>query len=228
MKLCTRGAALLGVLALCACSVPRPLAQPPVSGADELSPSQLIAAVQADAQRIDHSKDAAERTGLLATASANAQQCVTLSPDNGGCHYVRAQLLGLTARERPVQAVALLKDMLASLKQAEGLDPTFDHAGPARLTATVLLRAPGWPLGPGDADAAVIAAQRAVDREPDYPPNLITLAQALAKTEATVRARETYEKARRAVPAWTDVTPDVATARAEWTQEVEQGVRDLR
>jgi len=136
-------------------------------------------------------------------------------------------VLGLSARERPVQAVALLKDMLASLKQAEALDPAFDHSGPARLTATVLLRAPGWPLGPGDADAALVAAQRAVDRDSAYPPNLIALAQAQAKTDATAKARATYEKARLAGSAWNSPTPDAAADRAEWQHQVEQGLHDL-
>jgi hypothetical protein len=228
MSSLTRAGALLAVLALCACTVPRPAIQAPANGAVALPPTQLIAAVQADTERIDHSQDPAERTRLLATATANAQQCLAAAADNGGCHYAWAQVLGLTARERPVQAVSLLKEMLASLKQAEALDPDFDHAGPARLSAVVLLRAPGWPLGPGDADAAVIAAQRAVERDPGYPPNLITLAQAQAKSEATAKARATYEKARLAIPAWNGESAEPAADRGEWQHEVEQGLHDLR
>jgi hypothetical protein len=224
MNASLRSLALAGVLALCACAVPRP-APPPA--AVTLPPAQLVAAVQADTDRIDRSKDPAERSRLLATATANAQQCVAEAADNGACHYAWAQVLGLTARERSMQAVALLKQMLASLKQAESLDPAFDHAGPARLTAVVLLRAPGWPLGPGDADAAVSAAQRAVEREPSYPPNLITLAQAQAKTEATAAARATFAKARGAIPAWQGAAADANADRAQWQQEVEQGLHDL-
>jgi hypothetical protein len=226
MSAMARTAALLGVLMLCGCSVPRPALPPPLTGA-ALPPPQLVAAVRADTDRIDHSKDAAERTRLLGAATANAQQCLAQAPDNGACHYAWAQVLGLTARERPVQAAALLKQMLANLKQAEALDPSFDHSGPARLTATVLLRAPGWPLGPGDADAAVIAAQRAVDAEPAYPPNLITLAQAQAKTEALAPARATYDQARVAIAAWQGVTAEAAAERVQWQQELEQGLREL-
>jgi hypothetical protein len=227
MSLIRRVAALLVLAVLCACTLPHPAAPPRLDGPGALPPSELIAAVQADVDRIDHSKDAAERTRLLATASANARQCLAQAADNGGCHYAWAQVLGLTARERPVQAASLLKDMLASLKQAEALDPGFAQAGPARLTATVLLRAPGWPLGPGDADAAVLAAQRAVDRDPDYPPNLIALAQAQAKTDATAKARATYEKARVAVAAWNAAAPDAAADRAQWQHDVERGLHDL-
>ncbi len=221
-----RATALLGVLMLCACAVPRPAAPPPAV-ATGLSASQLVSAVQEDTERIDQAADPAQRLQLLASADAKAQQCIAQASDNGACHYVRAQVLGLTARERPVQAVSLLKQMLAELKQAEALDPGFDHAGPARLTATVLLRAPGWPLGPGDADAALPAAQRAVERDALYPPNLITLAQAQAKTDASTPARATYERARGAVSAWKDATPAAAARRDGWQKQIDQGVREL-
>ena len=214
-------------LALGACAAPPVTVQPPANDTVARTPPQLVAQVQRDVERIDHSKDPLERTQVLASATADAQQCVALAPDSGACHYARAQVLGLTARERPAQALALLKDMLASLTRAEALDPAFDHAGPARLSATVLLRAPGWPLGPGDADAAVLAAQRAVEREPAYPPNLITLAQAQARADASAKARASYEQARRAVAAWGTDTPEEAADRAAWQHDVEQGLHDL-
>src|SRR3984885_11398141 len=232
-----RATAALTLLALSACTLPHPATQPTangaaVSGAAVLSPSQLVASVQHDSDLIDHSTDSAERTRLLAGATENARQCVAIAPQNGACLYAQAQVLGLMARERPTQAVARLKEMLASLTQAEALDPGFDHAGPARLSAVVLLRAPGWPLGPGDPDAALAAAQRAVDRDAAYPPNLITLAQAQAKTDATTAARATFAKARLAVQAWTgaqDNTQDqVAAARAQWQRDVDEGLRGLQ
>jgi hypothetical protein len=236
-----RAAAALTLVALGACTLPRPATQPAANGAAvsgtvaggaPLSPSQLVASVQRDSDLIDHSSDAAERTRLLAAATQNARQCVAVAPQSGACHYAQAQVLGLTARERPAQAVSRLKDMLASLRQAEALDPGFDHAGPARLSAVVLLRAPGWPLGPGDPDAAVVAAQRAVDRDAAYPPNLITLAQAQAKTEATAAARATFAQARLTVQAWTgaqaDTQDQVAAVRAEWQRDVDEGLRGLQ
>lgn len=227
MKAPVRTAMTLTVLALAGCAAPRPAAPPAPNGSITLPPDQLVALVRSDTGRIDQSKDAAERTRLLATASANAQQCVAEAPQNGDCHYEWAQVLGLTARERPVQAVALLKQMLTSLKQADALDPAFDHAGPARLTAVVLLRAPGWPLGPGDPDAALIAAQRAVAEDAVYPPNLITLAQAQAKTDAPAKARASYEQARAALASFTD-GPGALADRSQWQHDIEQGLHDLQ
>jgi len=223
-----RVAVLLTAAALSACTLPHSATKPAAAGTVALPPPQLIAAVERDTERIDHSQDSAERTGLLATATANAQQCLAQAPDSGACHYAWAQVLGLTARERPAQALALLKEMLANLARAEALDPAFDHGGPARLSAVVLLRAPGWPLGPGDADAAVLAAQRALDQDAAYPPNLITLAQAQAKTDEREAARATFAKARLAVQAWPAATAEEAAKNASWQRDVDQGSQQLR
>jgi hypothetical protein len=231
MSAAVRLVALLAVLLLGACVAPRPATAPLIEGA-ERTPLQLLAAVQSDADGIEQAKDSAQRAQLLAAATLSAQQCLALSAASAICQYAHAQVLGLTAREHPVQAVALLKQMLAELMKAEGLDPALDHAGPARLTAVVLLRAPPWPLGPGDADAALVAAQRAVQRDSSYPPNLITLAQVEAKSEQPAQARATYAKAQSAVQAWTGAASQPAGAvsvdRAQWQHSIEQGLRELQ
>jgi hypothetical protein len=231
MSATVRLAGLLVVALLSACATQRPAALPVTTGAAVLTPSQLLAAVQADADGIEQTKDPAQRAQRLAAATTSAQQCLAVAADDANCPYAQAQVLGLTAREHPVQAVALLKQMLADLTKAESLDPALDHAGPARLAAVVLLRAPPWPLGPGDVDGALVAAQRAVQRDSSYPPNLITLAQAQAKSESTAQARATYAKAQLAAQAWSgapsQVPEEVAMQRAQWQRTIEQGLRDL-
>jgi hypothetical protein len=231
-----RRAALLAVLVLSGCAVPRPAPRPATQPATTegavLTPQQLLAAVQSDAERIDQTQDSAQRAQLLAAATLSAQQCLALSADHASCQYAQAQVLGLAAREHPLQAAALLKQMLAYLTKAESLDPTLDHAGPARLTAVVLLRAPPWPLGPGDVDGAVVAAQRAVQRDSTYPPNLITLAQAQARGASAPQARATFAQAQLAVQAWAGTGSQeaaaLATVRAQWQRTIEQGLRDLQ
>jgi hypothetical protein len=222
MSAAVRLSALVVVLLLAACVTPRPVTAPPIAGT-ERTPLQLLAAVQSDADGIEQAKDPAQHAQLLAEATLSAQQCLAQSAASAICRYTHAQVLGLTAREHPVQAVALLKQMLAELMKAEGLDPALDHAGPARLTAVVLLRAPPWPLGPGDVDGALVAAQRAVQRDSTYPPNLITLAQVEAKSENPGQARATYAKAQSAVQAWT-----ASADRAQWQRSIEQGLRELQ
>jgi hypothetical protein len=230
MNTALRALAILTVLALGACALQR-AAAPGTPPPTTLTPSQLLAAVQGDADRIDQSKDSAERTQLLAAATTSARQCLAEAPTDAACPYAQAQVLGLTAREHPVEAVARLKEMLASLAKAESLDPALDHAGPARLTAVVLLRAPPWPLGPGDVDAATDAAQRAVKRDPGYPPNLIALAQAQSKSGGVAQARATFNQALQAVQSWagapTQSAAQIAAQRANWRTAVQQALQEL-
>jgi Tfp pilus assembly protein PilF len=128
--------------------------------------------------------------------------------------------LGLEARVHPTRAGELLKSMLDSLNSADAEDPNYDNAGPSRVRALVLVRAPGWPLGPGDADAGLTSARRAVELRPQYPPNLLALAEALSKTGDASGARETYAQARDAAQALPD-TPD----RDGWLREADQGLQ---
>jgi hypothetical protein len=128
--------------------------------------------------------------------------------------------LGLEARAHPTRARELLNTMLESLASAEAADPSYDDAGPARVRALVLTRAPGWPLGPGDPQAAVDAARRAATLKPDYPPNLLALAEALAKAGDPGGAHRNYERARDAaqsLPASAD--------RDLWLRDADEGLR---
>ncbi|MGC1520431.1 MAG: hypothetical protein WA803_02725, partial [Steroidobacteraceae bacterium] len=134
--------------------------------------------------------------------------------------YGGAIALGLDARAHPARAGETLRNMLDSLARAESADPNYDEAGPARVRALVLIRAPGWPLGPGDAEAGLDAARRAVALRPSYPPNLLALAEALAKTGDRSGARDNYARARNAAEA----LPDAAD-RDEWLREADQALK---
>jgi hypothetical protein len=159
---------------------------------------------------------------LLGAACASppvkdAQGCVAAGTQTAACQYDRAIALGNEARAHPAQAGSILNQMLASLAQAEATDPGYDSAGPARVRALVLARAPAWPLGPGDPDQAVEAAQRAVMLHPEYPPNWLALAESQAKIGAAERARDSAARAREAALA----LPQSAD-REEWLREATQ------
>ena len=184
------------------------------------SVDDLAAAIAADAQRSDTESDARIREQLAARAGADAQQCLQLAPEAAACLYYHGVALGLEARAHPLRADDLLKNMLASLTAAEAADPGYDKAGPERVKALVLVRAPGWPLGPGDADEGLAAARRAVQLQPQHPPNQLALAEALSKTGDSSGAREAYNRARdlaQALPASAD--------RDDWLKQADQGLR---
>jgi len=183
------------------------------------SVEDYVAAIKGAAQRSDHESDAQVRVSLAAEATRNADACVALDPKAAGCQYGKAIATGLEARAHPAHAVGLLGSMLQSLGNAEGTDPNYDQAGPARVRALVLIRAPGWPVGPGDTDAGLAAARRAVALQPGYPPNVLALAEALAKTGDTRGAHESYARARDLAQAMPS-----APERDEWLHDAEAGL----
>jgi hypothetical protein len=180
----------------------------------------LVAAIEADAKRSEHEPDSKIRGELAAEADRDAQACLAREPQAAPCLYGRGIALGLEARAHPTRAGESLSNMLAALGRAETADPNYDEAGPARVRALVLIRAPGWPLGPGDAEAGLAAARRAVSLRPLYPPNLLALAEASAKTGDGNSAREYYTRAHDAA-----VALPAAADREEWLREAEQGLQ---
>ena len=208
----------VSILALCACATqPRP---PPLPGPQPSTTLELAAAIDADAKRSDHEPDAKVRAELAAEAGRDADACLAREPRAAACLYGSALALGLEARAHPARAGESLSGMLDKLARAESADPNYDEAGPARVRALVLIRAPGWPLGPGDTDAGLEAARRAVALRPLYPPNLLALAEGLARTGDRSGARENYARARDAAQA----LPGAAD-RDEWLRDAEQGLK---
>jgi hypothetical protein len=216
VKLRWIGCAALTLLVV-ACTAPlRPAPQTPIPTSVEA----LAAAIATDAQRSEGETDPTVRGQLAAEASRDADACVTREPQAAACLYGRAVALGLEARAHPTHASELLNKMLGDLASAEVADPDYDQAGPARVRALVLVRAPGWPLGPGDVEAGLVAARRAVTLRPQYPPNLLALAEALAKSGDANAARENYARARdvaQALPAGAD--------RDDWLRQANQGLQ---
>jgi len=157
---------------------------------------QLAAAVAQDAARNEHETDAKAREALAEDAGRNADACLAQDAHAAACLYYHGIALGLEARAHPLHAVDSLKAMIEALTGAEAADPQYDHGGPSRVRALVLTRAPGWPLGPGDPDAGLAAAQRAVTLDPSFPPNVLALAEAQAKTGDGQGARQSYAHAR--------------------------------
>ena len=206
------------MLAAAGCATRPPPALPPPAAPSSVA--ALAAAIDADAKRSDHEPDSKTRSELAAEADRDAQACVALEPHAAACLYWRGIALGLEARVHPTRAGELLNNMLDSLAQAESVDPNYDEAGPARVRALVLIRAPGWPLGPGDPEAGLAAARRAVALRPNYPPNLLALAEASAKTGDASSARDNYTRAHDAA-----LTLPAAADRDEWLREADQGLK---
>jgi hypothetical protein len=212
------GAAATALL-LTACKTPAVRPTAPTAPAASMAVEQLAAAVAEDARRSDDETDAKIREQLAADAGRDAQACLERAPQAAACLYYHAIALGLEARAHPLRAGDALKSMLDALAGAEAVDAQIDEAGPARVKALVLIKAPSWPLGPGDAEAGLASARGAVLLRPQYPPNVLALAEALAKTGDTRGARAAYGRARElclALPPSRD--------RDDWLRQAEQAL----
>jgi tetratricopeptide (TPR) repeat protein len=165
--------------------------------ADPHQTEAFAGAIRAKAFRLGKEKDGDQRVRLAQSAVNAGQLCEENLPGAALCDYWLAAALGLQARERTATAHDALPHMTDLLRRAARSDDTVDHGGPHRLLAVVLLRAPGWPLGPGDAEGALPEAQAAVRIDPRHPPNQLALAEALRKNGQQERAREAYVEALR-------------------------------
>lgn len=181
--------------------------------------AELARAIDANVKRSDHEPDPKIRGQLAAQAVRDADACLAQEPQAAACLYGSAVALGLMAKAHPTRAAEYLASMLDALTKAEAADPSYQDAGPARVRALVLIRAPGWPLGPGDSAAGLVAARRAVALRPMYPPNLLALAEALAKSGDADGAKSNYRRAREAALALSG-TAD----REDWLHQAEQGL----
>ncbi len=138
-------------LAAAAC-VHRPPPPPPASLSPSEGPSSvtdLAQAIDAGARRSDHEPDSKIRGQLAAQAGRDADACLAREPQAAACLYGSGVALGLMAKAHPTRAGDYLAGMLDALAKAESADPLYQDAGPARVRALVLIRAPSWPLGPG-------------------------------------------------------------------------------
>jgi tetratricopeptide (TPR) repeat protein len=147
--------------------------------ADETQVDGLLCALRAKAWLAEREKGVKDRTELSVSAVQVGQWCLRRDPASAPCKYWLAVALGLQARDRPVTADDGLKRMVQFLRETASEAPLLDEAGPERVLALLLVRAPGWPVGPGDAEQAIPHARRAVELRPDYPPNQLALGEVL-------------------------------------------------
>ncbi|MGE5234517.1 MAG: hypothetical protein ACM3OB_10435 [Acidobacteriota bacterium] len=184
--------------------------------ADENGVDGLLAACRAAAWLIEHETNPATRAALIATSLDAAQWCGRRAPAAAGCDYALAIALGQQARERPATAEDGLQKMVAALRRAIDAAPELDEAGPHRVLALLLLRAPGWPAGPGDPDEGLTEAEKAATLRPDYPPNQLALGEALRTAGKDDQALAAYQRAQALAQARaTAGDPDAA----EWQHE---------
>jgi len=183
----------------------------------------FLGATRATAWLVEHEADADRREALAVEGVQIGQHCVRLYPSEVECTYRLALAVGQQARERPSTAVDGLEVMVELLEKVIAVAPELDFAGGDRVLALVLLRAPGWPTGPGDAEGGLAHALAATGSFPDYPPNQLALAEALLENGRREEARQAYERSAELAMSEIDAgDPDAA----EWLAQAEQGLTE--
>lgn len=204
-------------LLLCACAPALRSSPPPLAEARE--PAESLATIQALARKVEGERDARTRGELVAAAIDEGRRCDARTPARPECDYGLALALGLQARERPATATDGLKRMIERLRRAQRADARLDRGGPSRVLALVLLRAPGWPLGPGDPDTALAEARKAAALFPDYPPNQLALGEALLTTGEEA---EGHRAAQRALDRARSLQAEGNLEAAQWVGEAQR------
>jgi hypothetical protein len=193
--------------------------------ADEARVEGLLGAAGSSAWLIEHEADASRRDRLATEAVQICQWCGRRAPELIECTYRLALAIGQQARERSSTALDGLKRMTPLLDQVIARAATLDAAGGHRVMALVLLRAPGWPTGPGDPDAALEHARKADALVPDDARNLLALAEALAATDQPEEARRTFARAELIAKASAAAGNPDAT---EWADAAARALRTLK
>ena len=143
----------------------------------------------ADSETDDARIIALSEEGMAALTRAS------LAADDAEAAYVYALNLGLYVRARGMTAVGRLSELVARLRLA-GQQPALDEGGPLRVLGLLYVKAPGWPMGPGDLEAALDLLRRGVRDFPDHPLNHLYLAYALVDAGQRTQARAELTRAR--------------------------------
>lgn len=155
----------------------------------------LYAEVRGRLRRVSERASPRRRATLIEEAVLLGERCIANWPGNAHCEYALALALGMKVREWPTYAHDLLPKVVGHLENAVKTDPALDRAGPERVLAMLLVRAPGWPAGPGDPETGLEVARSAASREPGYAPNWLAVAEAADATGDEASREQAAQKA---------------------------------
>jgi hypothetical protein len=190
------------------------------AAADERRVDAVLGAMRAMSFRIEHEHGVA-RAELAEKEVEVGQWCQRRDRKNAECAYRLALALGQQAREKSSTGQDALGKMVDLLHQAIASSPRLDSGGPHRVLALVFLRAPSWPVGPGDPEAALEEARAAVQLFPDAPENQLALAEALAANGSRAEAHAAYIRARALAMA----APAGDLDAPRWAKDAQEGIQ---
>ena len=144
-----------------------------------------------------------ERVAAAKQGIALARLARELQPDRVEGHYWYALTVGLLADADRAYGLKAVSEMDQALRRAMALDERYDYAGPVRVLGILLLRAPAPPVSMGSSRKGLRLLQHAVELFPNYPENMLYLAEAFRDNKRNLEAREVLNKVMNA-PLWPD------------------------
>jgi tetratricopeptide (TPR) repeat protein len=106
-----------------------------------------------------------------------ANTAVELKPEGEEALFYHGVLAGKLAELDNAYGLSGLKIIQQRMRQLIEKKSTYIYGGPDRVMAIVLMRSPGWPIGPGDWDLAEKHMRRALEIDPNWPENQLYMAE---------------------------------------------------
>lgn len=140
-------------------------------------------------------QDKSDRRIELCEQGYEAARRVSRGPDDAEAAYLQAVNLGLYVHAKGLTAVGRLSELVKLLKIA-GQQPQIDDGGPLRVLGLLYVKAPAWPVGPGDLDLGLDLLKKAAESYPEHPLNHLFYAEALIADGKKAEARTEIERTR--------------------------------
>lgn len=172
-----------------------------------------------------------QRATIAVEAISICRELAERSPRLAQAHYYLGMNLGQLARTKTLGALKIVNEMEKEFKVARFLDSKFDHGGGDRNLGLLYRDAPGWPASIGSKIKARQHLTQALEIAPDYPENILNLAEAHLSWGEKPKARQELKalddiwsaaKKQLAGPAWTASWIDWEKRRAEATHRCEK------
>lgn len=126
---------------------------------------------------------------VIARQGIDACHQSLLLTNSAAAHYYLGLNMGQLAQAETLSALRLVREMSREFTTANDLDPHFDFAGANRSLGLLYRDAPGWPVSIGSRRKAEEYLQTAAALAPNYPENILNLAESYATWGDTVNAQ---------------------------------------
>jgi len=125
----------------------------------------------------DISSNDTQRATIARQGIAACRQVIASDAKSAPGHYYLGTNRGEQARTEFLGALRIVREMEREFTTAAALDKQYDYAGPERCLGLLYRDAPGWPTSIGSNRKAKKNLELAVSIAPDYPENILNLAE---------------------------------------------------